>query len=102
MTKQPRFPHLAALADWLFEQSISSNYLTLAVFCIFAGAFVVYSESNLPEVVRHLVMVATMIGIARLFNSTPLRWAWATLVATMSLVLMLDVAVILIQLQAPA
>ena len=87
---------LAALAATLFEQPISKSYLTLAVVFILVGALIVYSDNNLPEVAKHFVMVATMVGIARLFNPLPMRWAWVGLVALMSMVLLLDVAVILI------
>lgn len=91
-----RFPRLAALAAALFEQPISKNYLVLSVVLILVGAVVVYSDNNLPEIAKHVVMVATMVGIARLFNPLPIRWAWAGLVGLMGLVLILDVAVILI------
>lgn len=91
-----RFPRLAALATSLFEQPISKNYLVLSVVFILVGAVIVYSDNNLPEIAKHVVMVATMVGIARLFNPLPMRWAWAGLVGLMSLVLILDVAVILI------
>jgi len=91
-----RFPRLAALAAKLFEQPISNNYLLLALLFIVAGCAIVYSDTRLSNLGKHLVMVATMLGIARLFNPTPLRWVWVSIVCTISLALMLDVAVFLI------
>lgn len=87
-----RFPRLAALATSLFDQPISQQYLVLSVLLIFAGAGIVYSDSKLPETARHVVMVGTMVGIARLFKPMPMRWVWAGIVGLISLVLVLDVA----------
>ena len=92
-----RFPRLAALATSLFEKPVSRNYLTLSVLLIFGGATVIYSDSKLPEIAKHVVMVGTMVGIARLFNPTPMRWAWAAIVSLISLVLLLEVSLYLMQ-----
>lgn len=91
-----RFPRLAALAASLFEQPISKNYVGLSIIFIVLGGFVVYTDNNFPDIAKHLVMVAVMLGIARLFNPESMRWAWVGVVGIMSLLLALDLAILLI------
>lgn len=94
--KESRFPRLATIAAALFEQPISKTYLDLSIVFIFLAGFVIYGDSNLPAIAKHLVLVAMMLGIARLFNPMPMRWAWAGVVGLTSLLLVLDVAVLLV------
>jgi len=89
-----RFPRLAALAAALFEQPISKNYIGLSIILIVLGGFVVYTDNNFPDIAKHLVTMAIMVGIARLFNTEPMRWAWVGVVGIMSLLLALDVAIL--------
>ncbi|QIL78426.1 hypothetical protein [Hymenobacter sp. HDW8] len=93
---ESRYPRLAALATSLFAQPISKNYLGLSIILIVLGGFVVYTDNNFPDVAKHLVMVAIMLGIARLFNPQPMRWAWVGVVGIMSLLLALDVAILFV------
>jgi hypothetical protein len=91
-----RYSRLAALATSLFDQPISKDYLGLSLVLIIVGWLVVYTDNNLPNMAKHVVMVAIMVGIARLFNPLPMRWAWAGVVSLMSLLLVLDVALLLV------
>lgn len=60
------------------------------------GCKLVNSDNRLPEIAKHVIMVATMLGTSRLFNPTVLRWAWVGIICCISLVLFLDVALFLL------
>lgn len=83
---------MAALVAALFKKPISSSYLLAAVFLIVTGVAVAFSDSPLPEITKHLAMMATMVGTARLFNPLPMRWVWAGVVATLGLAPRLSVS----------
>lgn len=87
-------PRLAALAAALFEQPVSYSYAILGVILISIGCAVTYSDNNLPYLVRHIVMLATLVGIARFFSSPLLRWAWTGIVSLLGLAVVLDIALI--------
>jgi hypothetical protein len=89
--KSTQSPRLAALLASLFENP-SPNYALMAMLVLVAGATIVFGENRVPEPVAHLVMLLTMLGVSRLFNAGLLRTFWYVTVGLISLVLMLDVA----------
>lgn len=88
-------PRLAAMLAILFRNP-SPNYALVAMLVLVAGAMVVFGENRVPGPVTHLVMLLTMLGVSRLFNAGLLRSFWYVTVSLISLVLMLDVALVVI------
>ena len=88
------FPRLVTLATSLFADPASNNHLALCLLFILVGGVVVCSD--LPEMAKHIVRVATMVGIAPLFHPRLMRWICVSLVSLMVLVLILDVALLLV------
>lgn len=94
--KQHRFPRLMALLAFLFEQPASPNYALRAIFFLAVGMMVVFLDNQVPGLLKHLVMLATMFGIARFFNYSLLRWFWVSAVSIFGIALALDVFVLML------
>ena len=88
-----RFPSFTQITDRLFGGPLTTNYLVGALVAMGAGAYLTFTPEAeaLPLTARALVMMATLLAIARLFDPPLLRWAWLGLMALLSLVPLVDV-----------
>lgn len=85
---------LAGLAALLFDTPPTRTYALAGLLILVTGATVAYSDSTIPVAIRHLVMILSLVGVARLFNSAALRITWYSIVGFISFALVLDVAVL--------
>lgn len=88
-------PRLAALAAALFDKPPTQAYALASIIILSTGASVAYGESHIPTVVKHLVMILSLVGVARLFSSPALRVMWVSIVGFISCAFLVDVAVLL-------
>jgi hypothetical protein len=89
-------PRLAALAAALFDKPPTHAYSLACMFILMVGASVAYGDNHLPTVVKHLVMILSLVGVARMFSSPALRVAWVSIVGFISFAVVLDVAVMFV------
>lgn len=89
-------PRLAALAAALFDKPPTQAYALACMFFLLVGASVAYGESHIPTVVKHLVMILSLVGAARMFSSPALRVMWVSIVGFIGCAVVLDVAVLFI------
>jgi len=86
-------PRLSALAALLFEKPATQNYAVVAMLLLLTGASVAYTDTHIPTVVKHLVMILSLVGAARVFNTPALRIIWLSCVGFICFAVVLDVAV---------
>lgn len=67
------------LADKLFDGPLTFTYLVTGLVSLLTGATLTYSTPGLSDMGRFFVMMGTLLGVTRLFNSRPLRWTWGGL-----------------------
>lgn len=89
-------PRLAALTAALFDKPPTQAYALACVFFLMTGAAVAYTDSHIPVVIKHLVMILSLVGAARMFNSPVLRITWFSIVGFISLTVVLDLAVLFV------
>ncbi|RIY06891.1 hypothetical protein D0T11_17845 [Hymenobacter rubripertinctus] len=78
------------MAESLFGGPLTTNYLVVASIIGFMGAYLTYSANPLPDTVRALVMMGTLLGLARLFRSRLMRWAWLGLMGLLGIIPLMD------------
>lgn len=89
-------PRLAALAAMLFDKPPTQAYALACMFFLMVGASVAFGDNHIPAVVKHLIMILSLVGAARMFSSPALRVAWISIVGFIGLAVVLDVAVLFV------
>jgi len=89
-------PRLAALAAALFDKPPTQAYALACMFFLMVGASVAYGDNHIPSVVKHLIMILSLVGAARVFNTPALRITWISVVGFISCAVLLDLAVLFV------
>jgi hypothetical protein len=87
-------PRLAALSAVLFDKPPTQAYALACILFLVTGASVAYGDSHIPTVIKHLVMILSLVGASRMFSRPALRVMWLSIVGFISFAVVLDVAVL--------